>query len=107
INTADYCVTATGQLEQKISEKINDEYRPRLTFNYAREALLSAANAGIKQLVREIEDMCADAFAQFGRTKWGSLESVGDQSEYVTMIASVLDQTIVVVRQGLSNPKFY
>ncbi|KAJ1915024.1 Vacuolar protein sorting-associated protein 53 [Mycoemilia scoparia] len=107
INTADYCSTATNQLEQKISEKINQEYRSRLTFNYARDALLSSVNHGIKQLVKQVEAMCAGAFSSFREIPWNTLSTVGDQSDYITEIASVLDQAIVSVRQGLSNPKFF
>ncbi|KAJ3206943.1 Vacuolar protein sorting-associated protein 53, partial [Dinochytrium kinnereticum] len=79
INTADYCSQTTAQLEEKLIDKIDEKYKGTVNFNQEAEALLKP---------------------------WGALESVGDQSEYVTQLGTQIIGLVTTFRKILSSPKY-
>ncbi|TPX70634.1 hypothetical protein SpCBS45565_g01703 [Spizellomyces sp. 'palustris'] len=108
INTGDYCTTTTTQLEEKLSEKIDEEFRPLVNFNRERDAFLDVSSTGIKILVHGIENCVEPALNGMLKRPWGTLEAVGDQSEYVTIIAQTLMSTFTVARRTFaSNTKYF
>ncbi|KAI8920106.1 Vps53-like protein [Powellomyces hirtus] len=108
INTGDYCTSTTSQLEEKLAEKIDEEFRPLVNFNRERDAFLDVSTAGIKMLVHGIEGSLEPAMTAMAKRSWGTLEAVGDQSEYVTMIAQSLMSTVAVIRRTFaSNAKYF
>ncbi|KAI9096614.1 Vps53-like protein [Phlyctochytrium arcticum] len=108
INTADYCTTTTSQLEEKLAEKIDEEFRPLVNFNRERDSFLDVATAGTKFLVHGVENCVEPALNAMLRRPWGSIEAVGDQSEYVSMIAQALSGTVGTVRKSFAtNTKYF
>ncbi|KAI8819643.1 Vps53-like protein [Fimicolochytrium jonesii] len=108
INTADYCTSTTTQLEEKLAEKIDEEFRPLVNFNREKDAFLDVCTAGIKLLVHGLENLLEPALNAMARRPWGTLEGVGDQSEYVTMIAHALAGNVAVIRRAFgANAKYY
>lgn len=47
------------------------------------------------------------AFSSMAKLSWNSVESVGDQSAYVSQIANGIYQLVTVLRQELSGTKFF
>ncbi|KAJ1729345.1 Vacuolar protein sorting-associated protein 53 [Coemansia biformis] len=107
INTADYCASAASQLEQKIVERVDAEFKSRVSFSVCREALLNSINAGIRALVAGVEAMCASAFAALAQEPWHDVQMVGDQSGYVLLVASALAAATETVRRGVSGPRYF
>ncbi|KAJ3177891.1 Vacuolar protein sorting-associated protein 53 [Geranomyces variabilis] len=108
INTGDYCTTTTSQLEEKLAEKIDEEFRPLVNFNRERDGFLDVSTAGIKMLVHGIETTLEPAMTAMVKRPWGALEAVGDQSDYVTMIAQSLGTTVAIVKRTFaSNTKYF
>ncbi|KAJ2548505.1 Vacuolar protein sorting-associated protein 53 [Coemansia sp. RSA 1933] len=108
VNTADYCASVAGQLEQKIVERISNEFKPRVTFAACREALLTAINAAIRVLVAAVVDsMCDAAFAALAQVPWLTLHMVGDQSGYVMLAVSAMETASQVVRRTMSATRYF
>ncbi|KAJ2233588.1 Vacuolar protein sorting-associated protein 53 [Coemansia sp. RSA 1286] len=106
INTADYCASVAAQLESKIIERIDKTYADRVSFAPCRDALLGAINAGIRVLVAAVENMCEPAFGALAQGPWHTLQTVGDQSAYVSMIASAVDAATLSVRRHVSGSRY-
>ncbi|KAJ2707423.1 Vacuolar protein sorting-associated protein 53 [Coemansia sp. IMI 203386] len=106
INTADYCASVAAQLESKIIERIDKTYADRVSFAPCRDALLGAVNAGIRVLVAAVENMCEPAFNALAQGPWHTLQTVGDQSAYVSMIASAVDAATLSVRRHVSGSRY-
>ncbi|KAJ2803657.1 Vacuolar protein sorting-associated protein 53, partial [Coemansia helicoidea] len=107
ISTADYCAAAAAQLEQKIVERVDGEFKARVSFAACREALLSSINAGIRALVAGVEAMCAPAFAALAQEPWHDVQMVGDQSGYVLLVVSAVTAATEAVRRGISGSRYF
>lgn len=107
INTADYCGNTITQLEEKISEKINAQFKNLVNMNNEREEFIGIIGNSIKILVRGVINCIDPALYNMTRLSWSAVESVGDQSDYVSNIASQLMAQGAVVKATLSGTKFY
>ncbi|KAJ3379710.1 Vacuolar protein sorting-associated protein 53 [Lobulomyces angularis] len=107
INTADYCTSTTAQLEEKLAEKINVEFKTLVNLNSEREEFINVTSSALKILVKCIGSSVDPALYNMSKVPWGSIESVGDQSEYITMIAQILSQLVGTVKKSLGGPKFF
>ena len=58
-------------------------------------------------MLQELETACEPPLTQMIKMQWSAVESVGDQSPYVTAIANVAKQTIPVVRDNLASSRKY
>jgi vacuolar protein sorting-associated protein 53 len=92
LNTADYCLNTTSQLEDRIKAKVDESLREQVQFDSARESFIQAANSAIKVLVKKVEGDADLAFREMVNTNWANMEIVGDHSAYIgEMIRSVKD----------------
>ncbi|KAJ2810594.1 Vacuolar protein sorting-associated protein 53, partial [Coemansia furcata] len=107
VNTADYCASVAGQLEQKVVEKVGAEYRDKVSFAACREALLTSINTSIRALVAGVEAMCEPAFAALTEVPWQSLQMVGDQSGYVLLVASAVEACTETIRKSMSGSRYF
>jgi vacuolar protein sorting-associated protein 53 len=83
LNTADYCLTTTTQLEERIKAKVDEPLREQVQFDTPRDSFITVANAAIKLLVRKIEMEADLSFREMVNTNWSTIETVGDHSGYV------------------------
>ena len=58
-------------------------------------------------LVQELDINCEPALNTMIKMPWATIESVGDQSTYVTDIVNHMKQTIPLIRDNLANSKKY
>ncbi|KAI8326223.1 hypothetical protein GQ54DRAFT_253300, partial [Martensiomyces pterosporus] len=107
VNTADYCASVASQLEQKIVEKVDPEFKTKVSFAACREALLGSINTSIKVLVSGVEAMCEPAFTALSQVPWQSLQMVGDQSGYVLLVSSALEASAQSIRKGMSGTRYF
>lgn len=84
MNTADYCFNTTSQLEERIQNQIDAEFKEKVNFENEKSAYLDIANQCIRRLVAKVESSCDYAWREMTNTNWGKLETVGDQSSYVS-----------------------
>lgn len=84
LNTADYCLTTTTQLEDRIKAKVDEPLREQVQFDTPRESFIQVANAALKLLVRKVEVETDLSFREMVNTNWSTVDTVGDHSGYVT-----------------------
>ncbi|OTA95031.1 hypothetical protein M434DRAFT_394234 [Hypoxylon sp. CO27-5] len=83
LNTADFWHANTGQLEENIKKRIDNELVPKVDLSSQADAFLGVASAAVLALVNKVEADCEGAWREMKNTNWSKMESVGDQSSYV------------------------
>lgn len=107
LNTAEYCQNTTTQLEEKIKEKIDDEFREQVNMDKERNAFLMLVTTSIQALVRLTNSCIYNALISMTKISWSSMQTVGDQSEYVTNIGINLQSNVAVARRHIINAKHF
>ena len=119
-NTADYCWTTIAQLEEKLIEKIKEEYKAQVQMTDERDVFVryllslleqcliySVASAGIKLLVKTCEVNIDPHLVTMTKLPWISWENVGDQNTYVTSIGTYLMNIATLVQKVTGGNKYY
>ncbi|KAG6845073.1 hypothetical protein H0H87_000977 [Tephrocybe sp. NHM501043] len=106
INTADYCLSTASELEDKMREKINEEFKERVSFQAERDLFVSVVSAAIVIQLRELETACDAAFATMARTTWTATNQVSGQSAYAGDLVSVAEQVIETVKPLVEQKKY-
>jgi vacuolar protein sorting-associated protein 53 len=143
VNTADYCQTTAlevrshrlsqveltlkcmvHQLEQKIREKINDEYKEKVSLQAECELFVgfvsfvvygstvidlmtfSVISMAIIAQLREIESACDPAFGTMSRTLWTNLNQVSGQSAYTGELVNAVEQVVELVKPLVEQKKY-
>ncbi|RDB16847.1 Vacuolar protein sorting-associated protein 53 [Hypsizygus marmoreus] len=106
INTADYCQTTAVELEDKIREKINEEYKEKVSFQDERDMFVSVISAAIVIQLRELESACDAAFSTMARTSWTSLSQVSGQSAYAGDLVNAAEQVIETIKPLVEQKKY-
>ncbi|OTA57501.1 hypothetical protein K449DRAFT_424875 [Hypoxylon sp. EC38] len=88
LNTADFWHANTGQLEENIKKRIDNELVPKVDLSSQADAFLGVASAAVLALVNKVEADCEGAWREMKNTNWSKMESVGDQSSYVGELVS-------------------
>ncbi|KAI1459918.1 Vps53-like protein [Annulohypoxylon moriforme] len=83
LNTADFWHANTGQLEENIRKRIDNELISKVDLSSQADAFLGVASAAVIALVNKVEAHCEGAWREMKNTNWSKMESVGDQSSYV------------------------
>lgn len=84
LNTADYCYMTCNQLEEKIKGRIDEELKIKVDLQSQADAFMGIASSTVRMLVRRVEIACEPSWREMRNTPWSKLESVGDQSTYVS-----------------------
>ncbi|XP_074640960.1 vacuolar protein sorting-associated protein 53 homolog [Tubulanus polymorphus] len=105
--SAEYCLETTQQLEGKLKEKVDSELSEQINLNQEQDMFHSVISSCIQLLVQDLEGACEPALNAMSKLPWQSIESVGDQSNYVTAIINHLKQDLPVVRDNLASSRKY
>ncbi|XP_057294888.1 vacuolar protein sorting-associated protein 53 homolog [Hydractinia symbiolongicarpus] len=107
LTTAEYCQETTQQLQDKLQEKIEAKFTEKVDMSTEQDLFHSVISSSIQLLVQDLENACEPPLVAMVKVHWQSIESVGDQSGYVTAIVSHLRQTIPVIRDNLYSSRKY
>lgn len=107
LNTAEYCHITSAQLEEKIKEKIEQEFKPFVDLSKERDTFLMLSTSAIQALVRQVNSCIHVGMSSMNKISWSTMQTVGDQSEYVTVIGSALSTNVVQVRKLVTNAKHF
>ena len=107
IVTAEYIIETTQQLESKLKEKVNKGLVDRINMSAEQDIYHNVISTCLGLLVEELEASCEAPLTSMTKIPWSTIESVGDQSNYVTVIINHMKQTITLIRDNLSNSKKY
>lgn len=106
INTADYCQTTALELEQNIKEKIQDDFKEKVTLQAERDLFMIAISVSITTLLRELEAACESAFTTMSRMSWEKLNQVTGQSSYVDDLTRAVESFCDIVKPLIEQKKY-
>ncbi|KAF8625638.1 hypothetical protein AX15_005277 [Amanita polypyramis BW_CC] len=106
INTADYCQATAVDLEEKIRQEIDDEFKEKVTLQAERDLFVSIISSGIVVQLRELELACESAFSTMSRTMWNTLSQVTGQSPYTHELVKVAEQVIETIKPHVEQKKY-
>ncbi|KAJ3393548.1 Vacuolar protein sorting-associated protein 53 [Entophlyctis sp. JEL0112] len=106
VNTADYCSQTAGQLEEKLIEKIDEKFKSNVSFAQEIESFMNVAGLAIKSLANMVEMNADPAFTVMLKRPWGTMDSVGDQSEYISLISTSVMNSVAFIRHYITAPKY-
>ncbi|KAF9215571.1 Vacuolar protein sorting-associated protein 53 [Podila verticillata] len=100
LNTADYSLTTTSQLEERLWANIDPEFVDQVSMETERQAFLLA-------LVRAVENHYEPAMVSMSKLPWATVEYVGDQSEYVSSIHNTLKTCVGAIQELVTNKRYF
>ncbi|KAK7473107.1 Vacuolar protein sorting-associated protein 53 [Stygiomarasmius scandens] len=106
INTADYCQTTAAELEEKIREKINDEFKEKVSLQNECELFVSTISSAIVIQLRELESACEPAFSTMANSMWSTLSQVSGPSPYTADLVRAAEQVIEVIKPTVEQKKY-
>jgi hypothetical protein len=90
LNTADYCNTTIGQLEERLIELVDEKYKQKISFEKSKDSFLKLISLSLNILVHKIETESEFAWREMANTNWAHMEDVGDQSRYIATLRDIL-----------------
>lgn len=106
LNTADYCYTTTNQLEEKIKSRIDEELREKVDMQSQADSFMGVASAAVRALVYRAEADCAPAWREMRNQAWSKMDSVGDQSAYVSILLQRVNDRSREILRYLIKPQY-
>ncbi|KAF9570850.1 Vacuolar protein sorting-associated protein 53 [Mortierella alpina] len=107
LNTADYSLTTTSQLEERLWANIDPEFVDQVSMESERQAFLYVVSACTRALVRAVENDYEPALLDMAKLPWGTIEYVGDQSEYVSQIHGTLKTCVGAIQELITNKRYF
>lgn len=90
LNTADYCYNTINQLEEKIRGSVDDELKSEVDLQSQADNFIGIANSAIRILVKGVEQDLDLVWREMRNYPWSRLETVVDQSSYVTEMIRIM-----------------
>ncbi|KAI4296112.1 hypothetical protein L6164_036097 [Bauhinia variegata] len=106
VNSAEYCHNTAGELAESVSKIIDSQYEDGVDMSEVQDEFSAVITKSLVTLVHGLETKFDIEMAAMTRVPWGTLESVGDQSEYVNNINMILTTSIPVLGSLLSPVYF-
>ncbi|KJA27598.1 hypothetical protein HYPSUDRAFT_34704 [Hypholoma sublateritium FD-334 SS-4] len=106
INTADYCQTTAYQLEENVKNKVNAEFKERITFQVECDLFVSAISTAINVILREFENVCDPSFITLGRTSWSTVNQVSGPSPYTGDLVKAAEQVVDYIKPLIEQKKY-
>ncbi|KAL9244013.1 hypothetical protein vseg_017833 [Gypsophila vaccaria] len=106
VNTAEYCHKTAGELAENIAKIIDPLFAERVDMSEVQDEYSAVITKSLITLVHGLETKFDAEMVAMTRVPWASLESVGDQSEYVNAINTILTSSIPVLGSLLSSIYF-
>ncbi|CAK9166284.1 unnamed protein product [Ilex paraguariensis] len=97
VNTAEYCHKTSGELAENVCKIIDPQFAGGVDMSEVQDEFSAVITKALVTLVHGLETKFDAEMAAMTRVPWGTLESVGDQSEYVNGINLILTSSIPVL----------
>ncbi|XP_071057217.1 vacuolar protein sorting-associated protein 53 homolog [Onthophagus taurus] len=107
LTTAEYCQETTQQLSDKLKEKIDANLVDQIDLSQEQDHFHGVISNCIQLLVQDLENACEPALIAMTKIQWQNIDSVGDQSSYITALTTHFKNTIPTIRDNLSNSRKY
>ncbi|KAG6550389.1 hypothetical protein Mapa_008352 [Marchantia paleacea] len=106
VNTAEYCHETAGQLAENIAKIIDIQFSESIDMSEEQDEFSGVITKALSTLVLGLENKLEAELANMARMSWGTLEGVGDQSEYVNGISAILSSSVPIISGLLSRLYF-
>ncbi|KAJ1420960.1 Vps53-like, N-terminal [Sesbania bispinosa] len=106
VNSAEYCHKTAGELAESVSKIIDHQFADGVDMSEVQDEFSAVITKSLVTLVLGLETKFDIEMASMTRVPWGTLESVGDQSEYVNAINLILTTSIPTLGSLLSPVYF-
>ncbi|KAH7673770.1 hypothetical protein IHE45_08G029100 [Dioscorea alata] len=106
VNTAEYCHQTSGELAENVSKIIESQFAEKIDISDVQDEFSAVITKALLTLVYGLETKIDAEMIAITHVPWANLESVGDQSEYVNGIISILTSSIPVLGNLLSPTYF-
>ena len=83
LNTADYCYTTSGQLEDKIKSRIDQNLKQSVDLQSQADSFMGIASSAVRALVQKVEVELESCWREMRNAPWSRMEAVNDHSSYV------------------------
>lgn len=90
INTADYVIKNSNDLQDKVSNMVLEKYRNEISFETQRSLYFELIGGAIIALVLKVTSDLSFLWRQFENKSWDSIESVSEVSNYMEEIIRIL-----------------
>ncbi|KAF6202809.1 hypothetical protein GE061_003212 [Apolygus lucorum] len=107
LTTAEYCLETTQQLEKTLKDKIEPALSEKINLSQEQDVFNNVISNCIQLLVQDLELACEPSLTVMSKTSWQNVESVGDQSPYVSSITTHLKTTVPLIRDNLASSRKY
>ncbi|XP_018561685.1 vacuolar protein sorting-associated protein 53 homolog [Anoplophora glabripennis] len=107
LTTAEYCLETTQQLGDKLKEKIDPTLADQIDLSKEQDNFHKVISNCIQILVQDLENACEPALTAMSKIQWQNVDTVGDQSPYITAITTHLKTTVPIIRENLSQSRKY
>ncbi|CAH0548839.1 unnamed protein product [Brassicogethes aeneus] len=107
LTTAEYCLETTQQLGEKLKEKIDPSLADQVDLCKEQDNFHKVISNCIQILVQDLENACEPALTAMSKIQWQNVDTVGDQSPYITAITTHFKTTVPIVRDNLSHSRKY
>ncbi|PWA92645.1 vps53-like protein [Artemisia annua] len=102
VNTAEYCHKTAGELSENVLKIIDSQYTDSVDMSEVQDEFSAVITKALVKLVHGVETKFDIEMGAMTRVPWGTLESVGDQSEYVNSINMILSGSVPTLGSLLS-----
>ncbi|VAH66728.1 unnamed protein product [Triticum turgidum subsp. durum] len=106
VNTAEYCHQTSGELAENVAKIISSQFSDKVDVSDVQDEFSAVITKALMTLVHGVETKFDAEMVAMTRVPWSTLESVGDQSEYVNCISSILSSTVPALGSLLSPTYF-
>mmetsp|Transcript_27711 Transcript_27711/g.53901 ORF Transcript_27711/g.53901 Transcript_27711/m.53901 type:complete len:809 (-) Transcript_27711:186-2612(-) len=102
-NTAEECKEIIPGIAEAIQKVIDTKFQDEVDFSNEQSDFASLANTAVDAIVKGFNFRLGKCLQIMAKINWGQWEQVGDQSEYVTQINSMLSQYAPMVCKMLGD----
>ncbi|KAJ3448499.1 vacuolar sorting protein [Anaeramoeba flamelloides] len=106
INTCEYSYSLAEQLSNSVSKEIVPELKKGISIEGTLDSFIKTINQSAAILVAGIETKLEPFLIEMKNTQWFAITAMGDQSNFVTQIGSIINQLIPLISHYLSDNYF-
>lgn len=90
INSVEFCTVTTKQLERRFKELVDPYLAESISFETSLECSAACSSHGLALLASLVTGSVFPAFQAMKQTKWSVIRTVGDHSQYVSLLHDLL-----------------
>ncbi|EFC37134.1 predicted protein [Naegleria gruberi] len=106
INSADYCQQNIEMVQDELKETLQEPYCDQVDLSEEQGQFYHVLKSGIEVLVHNLMNVMEKQFSEMISVAWGSMDTVGDQSPFISVIMQTLKDAIPFLAKALPITHF-